>query len=155
MNTNDKAQEADKKARVEYNRAVRSASLQDIRLIASSFTIEAKYFEVVEDAQTDEETLTLSYGSELSQVSYDEDSGVLFGQFDWNATAEKDENQVLNIRAAYLVVYDCDEELDEEAAETFVARVGRFATFPYFRTLVGFYSTASSTGLPILPVLKE
>ena len=155
MNTNDKKQDAVKQARLEYNRVVKTVSLQDIRLLSSSFEIEAEYFEALDDAQTEEEALELSFGSELSLVSYEAEDGVLFGQFEWNAHAERDEKQILDIRATYLIVYDCDEGLNEDAAKKFVARVGRFATFPYFRTLVGFYSTESSTGLPILPVLKE
>ena len=155
MNAKDNSPAESKLARLEYNRVVKSVSLHDIRLLSSSFDLEAAYFEILESAKTNDESLELIFASELSLVSYEEDSRVLIGQFDWNAKAEKEENQILNIRATYLIIYDSEEELDEEAARRFVARVGRFATFPYFRTLVGFYSTASSTGLPILPVLKE
>ena len=156
MKSKDRAKAADATdVREAYVKVVRSAVLQDIKLVSSSFVVEMAYFEDGEIGHADDERLNYSYGSEQPMVAYDSTDGGLLGQFDWKVIVTRDDTEVLTIRATYVAAYQCDEGLDEKATAKFVERVGRFATFPYFRALVGFYGTASSIEIPILPVLKE
>lgn len=155
MNSNREDRAGDELARLEYSKVVKSAALRDIRLLSSSFVVEEEYFEGREQGDTEDEKLSFAYGCERPMVSYDAEDGGLIGQFEWNANAKREDTVVLKISGTYVIVYDCDEGLDDDATRRFVERVGRFAIFPYFRNLVGVYSTASAIEVPILPILKE
>ena len=134
---------------------MKSAELLDIRLLSSSFVVEEAFFEDKEGEAEADRQFACAYGCELPHMSYESEEGGLLGQFEWKANVTRDDTEVLTISGTYLIAYQCDQGLDEQATTRFVDRVGRFATFPYFRALVGFYSTASSIDIPILPVLKE
>ena len=156
MKSKDRAKAAEEtEVQKAYAKVVRSAELQDIKLLSSSFGVEMAYFEDGEIGHADGEKLNYSYACEQPMVAYEATDGGLLGQFDWKVIVARDDTEVLTIRATYVAAYQCDEGLDEKATTKFVERVGRFATFPYFRALVGFYSNASSIEIPILPVLKE
>lgn len=134
---------------------MKSAELLDIRLLSSSFVVEEAFFEDEEGEAVAERQFTCTYGCELPNTSYESENGGLLGQCEWKANVTRDDTEAVTISGTYLIAYQCDQALDEQATTRFVERVGRFATFPYFRALVGFYSTASSIDVPILPVLKE
>ena len=156
MKSKDKTQRASAaQAREAYANVVKSAELRDIKLLASSFVVETALFEYEEGEAVSDESLALTYGCEPPNVSYEPTDGGLLGQFEWRANAIRDGTEVLTISGTYVIAYRCGQGLDEKATARFVERVGRFATFPYFRALVGYYSTASSIEIPILPVLKE
>ena len=142
-------------AREAYANVVKSAELKDIKLLSSSFVVELAFFRDNEGKPVADEPMKLTYGCEPPDVSYEPADGGLLGQFEWTANAIRDDTEVLKISGSYVIAYQCDQGLDEQATTRFVERVGRFATFPYFRALVGFYSTASSIDIPILPVLRE
>lgn len=155
MNAERKEKKSKDKDRLEYSRVVKSAQLREILLLGSSFDVDRSFMEGLEPENDDGISLDFTYGTDVPGVKYDSEKGVLVGQFDWYARAEKDDHKAIGIRGLYAIIYDCDVDLDEEACEQFVLRVGKFATFPYFRQLVGFYGNAASLELPILPVLKE
>lgn len=154
MNSKDKAQAA-AALREAYANVVKSAELLDIRLLSSSFVVEMGIFEDDEDEAVAEKQLDCTFGCEAPNASYEPENGGLMGQFEWQASVIRDDAEVLKIGGSYVIAYQCAPDLDEQATTMFVERVGRFATFPYFRALVGFYSTASSIDIPILPVLKD
>ena len=59
------------------------------------------------------------------------------------------------VNARYMIVYKTSRNVEKEYAIAFLKNVGRFATFPYFRSLASHYSSASAADFPILPVLKQ
>ena len=155
MNAEPKDPKPSGKARVEYVKVVKSAELKAIVLLSSSFDVDRDSLEGLESDADGEINLAFSYGAEVPEVGYDTEQGEFSGRFDWYVKAEQNERAVIDIRGSYGVVYGCETELDREAVHNFVLRVGKFATFPYFRQLVAFYGSSSGLNLPVLPVLKE
>ena len=138
-----------------YNEVVKSAILEDIRLMSSFFEIKEEYFKFGEEEQKKSGVFDLSHSSELKFVHYNAEGGQLLGLFEWVAAGETDGCTILEIKASYTILYHCDLGLEPKYPNKFIAHVGRFTTFPYFRALVGHYSMASGANLPILPVLKQ
>ena len=155
VKSESKVKKSSVKARREYSKVVESAELMDISLFASDFLIEDGYFEILGEARKNRQQLDFFCQCKLSVVEYDTDSGILLGQFDWKACAKKDETKLLEVNGRYVICYECKSKVNAEAAKRFMSRVGRFATFPYFRSLVGLYNTSSGAELPVLPVLKD
>lgn len=155
MPTKPNQKSSSDKARRDYGKVVESAELMEITLVSSHFQIGEEYFKALGDAVEESKQLGLYCHSKLSRVSYNSKEKILFGQFEWKTYAKKEDTSLLEVNATYAIYYKCSKRVNKEAANQFVSRVGRFATFPYFRSLVGFYSTASNAQLPILPVLKD
>jgi len=134
-----------------YNNIVASSSLEDIRLVSSSFDVTPEYFLT----KNKEENFNLSYDFKITMAEYDADDGFLAGCFEWTAVGKVGRKNVIKIKTAYMIVYTCEKGLERQYPLAFMNQVGRFATFPYFRATVGQYSAASGADLPILPVLKQ
>ena len=155
MNAERNTAKASEEARREYGKVVKSAELSGIVLLSSSFDADRDY---LQDQASEEDggiDLKFHYGADIPEVDFDPEHGQFTGRFDWYARAEHEDHTAIDIRGSYAVVYGCDTELEREAVRQFLLRVGRFATFPYFRQLVSFYGDAGSLELPILPVLTE
>lgn len=131
-----------------YNAIVGAATLGDIKLVDLNFNVKTKYFDESKKAKA-------SYDHEISEIHYDAESQTLGGMFSWRVTVEKGRSKALLVRAVYLVIYDNVPDVGAVHAEAYFRRVGRFATYPYFRTTVSQLSWASGAELPILPVLRE
>jgi len=132
-----------------YNQVVENAELLDIRLTSSSFRADPEYF-VQEESKR-----KLESSGQPKWIQFDDKSRLALGSFDWEAKCKIGRKTVLSIKARYLVVYSIAADVEARYAEDFVANVGRFAVFPYFRSLVSQYSAASSADLPLLPVIKQ
>jgi hypothetical protein len=139
-----------------YNAVVKSADLVDIRLLSSKFDVKTEYF-TLKQAEEDEQKKRIkhAFGWDLSRFSYSQETGHMFGHLEWSATSTRGKKTLLTIKATYLIVYTAGEDLEEEYVSAFLSNVGRFATFPYFRSLVATYSAAASADLPLLPILKQ
>jgi len=155
MNAERKKAKAGDESRRHYAKVVKSAELNGIVLLSSSFHADRDYLQGQGTEGDGDMELNLSYGLDTPEVGYDAENGQCSGQFDWYVRAQHEDHTAIEILGSYGIVYDCDAQLDPEAVRNFVLRVGRFATFPYFRQLVSFYGDAGSIGLPILPVLTE
>ncbi len=153
MNAERNKAHASEEARRQYGKVVKSAELNGIVLLSSSFDADRDYLQGQASEEDGGINLNFHYGADNPEVDYDREKGQFTGRFDWFARAEHQEHTAIDIRGSYAVIYGCDTELETEAVRQFVLRVGRFATFPYFRQLVSFYGDAGSLELPILPVL--
>jgi hypothetical protein len=139
-----------------YNAVVRSAELVDIRLISSKFDVKTEYFALKQaEEEGEKKRIKHGFGWQLSTFSYSQERRYMLGHLEWSATSVKGRKNLLTIKATYLVVYTAGEDLEEEYVSAFLSNVGRFATFPYFRSLVATYSAAASADLPLLPILKQ
>lgn len=132
-----------------YNDVVERAELSDIKLIDLNFKIKPVYFdpEVRDKAKR-------SFNVATSNFFYDEETLMLGGMFEWEVKAEAARKRIFVAKAVYLVVYDNVPNVGTVHSEAFLTRVGRFATYPYFRSLVSQVSWASGAEVPIMPVLK-
>lgn len=139
-----------------YNAVVQSAELVDIRLTSSNFQVKAEYYLLKGREKDDPKSrMRLEMGGSLSEFDYVKKEGLITGEFEWSASSTKGRKKLLSIRSTYLVVYRAANDLEDFYVGAFLANVGKFATFPYFRSLVATYSAAASADLPILPVLRQ
>jgi hypothetical protein len=90
-----------------------------------------------------------------SDAGFDEEFGLLMCQMNWSLSAKKSRSTLLKLTAQYIIYYSGVPNVDDKYRTEFMQRVGKFATYPYFRNLVSQISWASSAELPILPVLKQ
>jgi hypothetical protein len=139
-----------------YNAVVQSAELLEIRLTLSKFDVKSEYYLLKhKEADADKSHAKLGMGGALLESNYVKQEGLTFGNFEWFASSTKGRKRLLSIKSRYLVVYAVAKDLEDAYVQAFLANVGKFATFPYFRSLVATYNAAASADLPILPVLRQ
>ncbi|TDK35212.1 hypothetical protein E2F50_13215 [Rhizobium deserti] len=139
---------------VEYNGLVRDAELIDIRLVDFKFNVKPQYFSALRDEAEGKKRLVRGFEGFMSDLFHEAEVGTLGGQFDWVTEVKVAKKRLLKIEARYLVVYGNVPEVSDEAKERYIQRVGKFATYPYFRSLVSQISWEAKAELPIMPVLK-
>jgi len=136
-----------------YNAVVQSAELVEIRLTSSKFDINDEYYRRERDE--DKTSMKLAMGGSLVDFEYVKREGLVLGEYEWSAFATRGRKRILSIKSRYQVIYKAANNLEDAYVGAFLANVGRFASFPYFRSLVATYSAAASADLPILPVLRQ
>jgi preprotein translocase subunit SecB len=132
-----------------YAEVVSSAEIRAIRLINSDFNVEAQAI------SRDHSKWKLNYGCDVVESRYDASRKLLTALVATSVVCKFGRRNILSHRCKYVVVYDVSGDPEEEAALQFVERVGRFAAYPYFRTLFADMTTQAGVNLPPLPVLKE
>lgn len=134
-----------------YNQVVNCATLREIRLIESYFSLAPEYF----SSDPDAEEISLSRDQSEGDVDYFEEDGVLVAGFRFAVLGERDGERLLDCHAKYIVFFALEEQVDRNAALVFAKRTGKNATYPYFREFVASQSWASGADLPILPILRS
>ncbi|KAA0698524.1 hypothetical protein DTW90_12005 [Neorhizobium sp. P12A] len=137
-----------------YNDIVQHASLLDLRLVDLKFKVKHEYFNALSQAENEDGRLEHAFESDLSEMNYDESMNLLIGKFLWSTRVNIKKKKVLSIDAEYYITYSDVPPVDRQHLEAYMGKVGRFATYPYFRGLVSHLSWESSAELPIMPVLK-
>lgn len=137
-----------------YNSVVADAELRDITLIFTTFVIKPDYYKLALEDEDTASKVKRELDSNFSAFTYDAERRLLGGQFDWSVEATFGRRKLLNARASFIVSYENVPDVDGVHMEAFIKRVGRFATYPYFRSLVSQFSWESKAELPPLPVLK-
>lgn len=132
-----------------YNEVVASARLADLRLISSRSEVKPEALE------GDRSGWELKAGDELVDWKFEDDKGRLWARISFKAECIDGRRKQIVVEGDYLVVYHVEGEVDAASANLFVARVARFACYPYFRTLFATLLGQSNIVLPPLPVLKE
>jgi hypothetical protein len=131
-----------------YNQVVAQAELVTIQLRRHEFDVDAQFYNPdVKDKRRlgfDRQCLSCEYDAEVSAVA---------GSFRFVVQGKVGRKIVLKSAADYLVIYDFNEPVDQEAAETFCKRIGMFAAYPYYRALVSSLSAAANLDLPTLPMI--
>lgn len=128
-----------------YNIVAKNSSLLNIQLISSDFDVLPKFFSHSGEMNIElcHEVLSLEITRKLAA-----------GIFRYAVVAKVGRKHVLTIKAVFMVVYNVPDKSPEEEAKAFCARVGLFAAYPYFRSLVANYTSSANLDLPILPVLS-
>lgn len=132
-----------------YNEVVESAELGDIRLVEMDFKVKPTYFE-----ESERPKHRAKFNCNISNIAYDAESASLGGMIEWTVGIELGRKKLLSVKAVYIVIYDSVPNVDQIHIDAFFKKVGRFATYPYFRSAVSQLSWASRADLPTLPVLK-
>jgi hypothetical protein len=139
-----------------YDEVAKAATLLDLRLVSSKFYAKPEYY--VANTQEDADGkpfLKRGFTWRHEALGYDPEGGILSGFFFWQITVRKGRSKLLDAEATYLVSYAKVPPVEDDPALAFLRKVGRFATYPYFRAYVAEMSWASSADLPTLPVLRE
>lgn len=132
-----------------YGAVVKQADLSNLQLIASSFALNPMYF------STPAEQRELAFDFEIDQDIHSPKDGVGSAVFRWWVEARVGETVLLRAEASFLIIYQGLSDVNSHAVKMFIRRVGRFATYPYFRSHVAQLSWESRADLPPMPVLRE
>ncbi|ANH06256.1 hypothetical protein [Shinella sp. HZN7] len=137
-----------------YNRVVEKAELLDIRLTDFKYSVKPKYYPAIEQESEGNINLSRTFDHDVVDINHDTEIGALGGRFVWSLKISQGKTRLLNVDASFFVVYKDVPDVGHEHVEAYLRRVGRFATYPYFRSLVAQMSWESSAELPVMPILK-
>jgi len=137
----------------DYNAAAGSAQLGYIVLLKSEFSVESEL--VALSLSGDAQDASPSFTGQIADFSFDAEEGVAQGVFQWDASVKLDRKTVLKLKTSYVVVYSEMKTKNAAAVFHFVRRVGRYASFPYFRQHASHCFASANLSLPVLPVLKD
>ncbi|WP_413719218.1 hypothetical protein [Silicimonas sp. MF1-12-2] len=126
-----------------------AARLRDIRLISSEYSIKPEVYEALEDLEN------MGFFGEPSGYHFDIEAGVMIGHYQWTAEVKLGRKKVLKFTSEYLIAYSGLAGFDEDYVRFFFQKVGRFATYPYFRSDFSHHISSSGIMLPPLPSLNE
>lgn len=141
----------------DYNQVVASAELAHLILVASEFVMKPNLHSI---DLASEEQADLVLDHDVGSVSFDKEKGAVSGVFRWivaiREKSAKPGDEAFFASASYYIAYDGIKPTeDERAPKCFLEKVGKFATYPYFRTHVSHLSWASGAEIPLLPVLRS
>lgn len=131
----------------EFNDAVGAAHLLDVKMVSSNFDIRAPYF------AHSRQDLKFAYGCEHGAHHYSVDDGKLVGTFHVEATAKMSRQNLLKVKATYVVAFFVEGSPTEVGALAYLRRVGSFACWPYFRSHFATLCGAAGADAPTLPVM--
>lgn len=135
----------------EYTKVSRCANLREIRLLNSNYSIKPE----VTAALVDIDNVDLRFSGGFSVMDFDEPQGIAVGKFEWTAEVREGRKKCLKIKSTYLLVYSGLAGCKSDHVEYFFAKVGRFATYPYFRSHFNHHVVESGLMMPPLPTLRE
>jgi hypothetical protein len=135
----------------EYKKVSISARLREIRLIASNYLVRPEAFQVAQDV----DTMKNGFHGKCTDFIFDNDEGLAWGRFQWSVEIKSGRKSCLKLMAEYLVLYSDIFDCDGEHVEIYFRKVGRFATYPYFRAHFNHHIGETGIMLPPLPALNE
>jgi hypothetical protein len=131
-----------------YNSLVGRARLRSIRLTESRFELKP------EGLNLDPDSWRNNVSAETLETFLGPDSKSLYGILGFEAACRQGRKRVLSVRGTYLVSYKIEGECEAPACELFVERVGKVATYPYFRALVATLTSQAGLMMQPLPVMS-
>lgn len=130
-----------------YNNLVARAHLRTIRLTTSKFELKPEALGLDPDAWRN------GISAALVQSFFEAESGSLYGVFAFEVACRQGRKRVLGINATYLTNYRVEGDCDGASCELFLERVGKIATYPYFRTHVATLTSQAGLLLQPLPIM--
>lgn len=147
--TETKHAEVTKADPAKYNKVVSHATISDIRLVGSKFDLKP------EAVEANDRVWTFSLSDQLEDWTCDNEKGTLSGIYSYSASCVEGRRKLLTVTGRYLSTYKLSDLCDEEASRQFLARVGRFSAYPYFRAMFATLTQQSGVMLPPLPVISD
>lgn len=135
----------------QYAKVSCAARLKEIKLINSAYMVRPEAFGAFDDP----ESYKHSYSGKCADFFFNEDDGLAMGRFQWQAEIKSGRKTCLKLGAEYLVLYSGIFDCDAAHVEAYFTKVGRFATYPYFRALFSHHIGESGLPFPPLPTLRE
>ncbi len=136
----------------DYAAVTQRAQLSSIHLLSCAFRVHPEFSG---DPAHDARRRKFSYGITFTEFAHDTEVGQAVGHFTWSVDVRSGRKKVVSIKATYAITYTNLESMKSGSVLAFVERVGRFATYPYFRSLVSQLSWESGAQLPIMPVISS
>lgn len=133
-----------------YNELARKAELKLVLLMYSKFESKEDLMPAIAN-----DRLKLSYGNKDKDFDFNDDVKVASINCSFDAIGKEGRKRLLVMEAEYQVIYTNITTDNEEVITTFLHRVGKFAAYPYFRSLAAQYSWSGHIPIPPLPVLVE
>lgn len=135
-----------------YTEVAQSARLKDVRLLESSFRVQADLLHVFDHAA---ESYELGFSGKLSSFGYDAEDGFAVGSFEWKAEAKHGRKKAMTTKAKFMVIYGSLNHMDEEYVRLYYGKLSKFTSYPYFRGFLALNAAASAIVLPPLPSLTD
>ena len=132
-----------------YNRIVSHATIRDIRLIGTKFDLKPEAVELAD------QVWEFKLSDRLDEWTCDNEKARLTGLYIYTASCMQGRNKLLTVECRYLSAYTLSDQCDAEASKEFLTRVGRFAAYPYFRSVFASLTQQSGIMLPPLPVISD
>ena len=134
-----------------YNDIVVRAELATVQLCSLSFNVKDTFF-----SERNKKRPRISYSIKSSEYIFDDNQDYAAVKIDCIVTAKGSRSSnILVCKAVYLVAYKNLSGCDENVVKAFLGRVGRFAGYPYFRSLFASLDWNAGTRMPPLPILKQ
>lgn len=128
----------------QYNDFVGRTVLRSIRLIESRFEMKPEALGIPTSAWRN------SLSQQPGDAFIDEESGIFNGFIRFEMIARHRRKRIVTALAQYMVSYQVTGACDQALADMFVERVGRIASYPYYRVLVA--TLVSQAGIVMQPL---
>lgn len=136
----------------QYAAVAKAARLRQLSLIDSAFNVKPECYAAL---SRDDDELQHGFGGECSSFAYDAENGSLFGVFEWVAEIKLGRKKALKVSANYMLIYTELEVLPEEYVRLYFEKIGKFSSYPYFRSHFAMHTAAAGLTLPPLPSLTD
>ena len=130
-----------------YSLVAQSARLMELSLLKQQYEVKIQCFW---KAEADEKNLHHRFSGKPKGHSFEPDTGMLAGGYQWQAEIRFGRLKALKLRAQYMLVYSNLEKAQPEYARIYFEKIARFATYPYFRAL--FSMSVGNSGLSLDPL---
>ncbi len=135
-----------------YQKVAWSAQLHDIGLIKSTFEMKPECLPIFTE---EPELLKHSFGGYCKSFHIDEKAGLLSGIFSWEVSIKYKRIKAVKLSCQYMLVYSGLIDHPEKYVRLYFEKLGKFTSYPYFRTLFSVQSQAAGIMLPPLPSLTD
>lgn len=126
-----------------YNKTVAAANLRTIRLVGATFKVAPV------------NGLRLNHPVWLApRQSFERAKGLLVSIHEWKVLIDAGNSMAADISTSFLLSYDNLPDEDEEIVIRLVDRIGKFTTYPYFRSHVANMLSMAGVSSPPLELLK-
>jgi hypothetical protein len=132
-----------------YNTVARAAKLSGITLLRSNFALQLEYFSSLDK----EGGPKPRYAGAFTNNFFNPKTGRASCEWNWGISVTHDRKKTLSIEVVYLLIYTGLQNCNEEHVIRYMQRVGRFATYPYFRAHVSQLNWEAGANLPMLPTI--
>jgi hypothetical protein len=133
-----------------YNVVARAAKLERIALYRSNFAVQPDYFASLQKEEAPKPRYSGGFGNQY----FDAERGRATCEWKWEIKVSDKRKTTLSIDVVYLIMYSGLENCSEDNVIRYMRRVGRFASYPYFRAHVSQLNWEAGTNLPILPTIS-
>jgi hypothetical protein len=138
-----------------YNRVVEGARLVDIRMTSLTYRIRPEVSLALEEEREQQKPLTKkNLECMFEWANFDSEDGFLSAALQYKVEIFAKRKRILSIVAVYIIAYENVPPVEEVHALAFVQKVGRFAVYPFFRSIVSTLAGESRLDLPILPIMR-